>query len=164
MKVLRNRSSVHVIIVQCNQCLTAYWNPLTAVSNLSFGKLFTLVTFGCQFNSFLLFRLLSNLSYTSHRSILVCTVRQIWTEWWNKPQKAFLWNSWKLTAPFTAGIMYLFLSLQKLTKGRQAPFPIFSSFILSSPFLCTDDYCNQQSMFHLKLITFIEYLHCTVFI
>jgi len=81
MEVLRNKSSVHVTIVQFNQCLTVYWNLLTAVSKLSFGKLFTLVTFGCQFNSFLLFRLLSNPSYTSHHSILVCTVRQILTEW-----------------------------------------------------------------------------------
>lgn len=51
--------------------------------------------------------------------------------------------------------MCLFLSQEKLANGRQALFPIFFLLYFSVLFSCTDDYCNQQPDFHLKLVTFI---------
>jgi hypothetical protein len=49
------------------------------------------------------------------------------------------------------------VSIPVTTKTRQRPTgslsKIFFSFIFPSLFVCSDDYCNQQSVFHLKLIT-----------
>lgn len=50
------------------------------------------------------------------------------------------------------------VSISFTTKARQQPTGSLSNFFLfifSALFLCTDDYCNQQPIFHLKLITFI---------